>query len=341
MTKEADKTSWYQKWQEGQWSRNPGIATGMLLIFLLLTVLAAQMLVWKHEGQSGERSRQNEDLRLRIREGRRRGGQIVEQICRVGLSSDRYLGREGQVHYYLVRESGKPTGFSGYSLQPRLASSGITFSGKEMRLDLSGRYRLQTECEFSEDLSKYRYTQHILGNRGGITVHQLYADGVLRVFLPRRPVQSLRVESVLESPCLIPPFLLDFFSSVAAQQETAGEISLTVVQPSENPRNPTGLDWLDCLVRPGGEIPKAIAEKTPEGLAIETLWPERLIYGEPHVQTVYYNRQHQLVWQEDSQFGETIEMVTRDELAQENPEAFETLESWLKTEAHETDSTWL
>ena len=113
------------------------------------------------------------------------------------------------------------------------------------------------------------------------------------------------------------PALLDFFSSVAAQEGEDNEVLLAVpvLRFGGGTRNIVQVDNL--RVAPGGAAPAEVEAGIRGGHSVEVEYLE----GD-RSQTVFYDEEHQLVWQKDlPEPALFYRAVSREELQRAIPEA--------------------
>ena len=149
------------------------------------------------------------------------------------------------------------------------------------------------------------------------------ADGVWRgayVIDRRRPkVGSHRFERVN----VIPRPLLDFFSSLAGRQASGAAVafSVPVIEERGDSGGPVHLD--EYSVHAGGQVPAEVAQIAPDGQMVELEWR-----GKDERQSLYFDGQHQLVWQRGPE-GIELMMITKEELLQRFPQAGERLQRFF------------
>ena len=296
LTEEDQKKrdSFTQKWRDGRLATQPGMATIVLAVVLLLTILAAQLMVHAH----GEYSQAVQN-----------GTNLIQQITEKGLSH--YLPQQTTIRYYIIEEQGVPTRFMLTIIEPHLQSKSF-YKIRETRYNSLGR-SLDHALTIDNQLSSYKYeTPSYQFNKNP---HGYYMEKH-PIHIPNRFAQNM-----------IPRQLLDFFSSVAASENFEEGVILDM--PNEL-HSFQGLgfafDTLKFWVKPGGEIPSEVRQATPNGYSVhveplETRDPFDSTDFKPVVtrQDIYYDSQHQLVWQKDVPTETIIRSVNPQELIEAFP----------------------
>jgi len=287
-----------QRWRDGRLASQPGMATVVLAVVLLLTILAAQLMVSAQEEYS--QAVQN-------------GNNLIQQITEKGLSH--YLPQQTTIRYYIIEEQGVPTRFMLTIIEPHLQSKPL-YEIKEMHFNSQGRSLDYGQLIIDNHLASYKYEtpsyQYSKNRRG-------FFHGNRMIQIPDWSAQNM-----------IPRQLLDFFSSVAASENHEEGVVLDIPNDLYPVR---GLGYaFDTFrkfwVKPGGEIPPEVRQATPNGYSVHVEPLEsRYLFDSPDPkpvvtrQDIYYDSQHQLVWQKDVPTDILIRSVTPQELIEAFPVA--------------------
>ncbi len=299
LTDEEQKKSdsLLQRWQEGRLASQPGIATIVLAIVLVLSLLAAQLMVYAHEDYS--QAVQN-------------GNHLIQQISEKGLSH--YLPQHRIIRYYIIEEQGKPVRFSETTIEPHLQTKPY-YEINETRFNSQGWPVDRVRLIIDNQLRSYKYE----------TPSYTYTRNPHGYYQEKHPIRILD-ESAQN---LIPRQLLDFFSSVAATENYEEGVILNVPNDLVLVH---GLGYafktLSFWIKPGGEIPVEIQKATPNGHSVHV---EQLESQDPFGDTdakpvvthqdIYYDSQHQLVWQKDDPTDIIFRSVRPEELLKTFPSA--------------------
>jgi len=238
------------------------------------------------------------------------GNNLIQQITEKGLSH--YLPQQTTIRYYIIEEQGVPTRFMLTIIEPHLQSKPL-YEIKEMHFDSQGWPLDQVRLIIDNYLASYKYeTPSYKFNKNphgyNIEKHPIH--------IPNRFAQNM-----------IPRQLLDFFSSVAAAEHLAEGVILDM--PNElilDRRYGYVFNTLKFWVKPGGEIPTEIQKATPNGYSVhveplktrnplDSTQPKTVVTR----QDIYYDSQHQLVWQKDVPTDNIIRSVNPQELIEAFP----------------------
>lgn len=294
-------------------------ATTVLALVLLLTLLGAQVIVWARSGRL-------------IAE--RNAGKLIKEVAEQGLSH--YLGRKPIVRYFLIESNGETVGYDAVYIEPQLDKDGkIVFRGSELHYSRKHERRQEASFSITDDLSQYTYTKlsyNYRTNQRSITI-QRFMDGQLVGVNATGQRQQMTPEEYLPTNNLAPPPLLDFFSSMSALQsgKRGAVFSLPIV--SGDARSRRLINFIGFWVRPGGEVPGQFRLDYPYGRTVKVELP-----GAHGSQTIYYDEQHQVIWQltvDPEGTIETMTAVARDKLVAEFPRAEGELDQWLRQENNE------
>ncbi|MBN1846139.1 MAG: hypothetical protein JW810_10685 [Sedimentisphaerales bacterium] len=320
MTRFDDETtkpdSLLKRWRDGRLSNQSQMATVAMALVLVGTILAARLLVHARSG------------RLEAIENT---CSMLEKLRNEGIGA--YLPNEVAVRYYIIETDGKEQSFSVELNRPDKQNpqwfvfEGMDFDPKEQILK---RHRLLIETHLRE----YEYRIHTQALAGGQVeiYYQKYAAGSLAGYYQL----GLR-RILLKNPQLpgyaIPPPLLDFLSSVGIQKADENGVLLAVPMITKNGLEYRQFEMVDAWVRPTGQTPESLATEFPGGRSVHVDWPP----GD-HTQEIYYDGDHQLVWQKDLPANSVRRKVSRAELVERFGVAQTLIPQWLGETAPEDNS---
>jgi hypothetical protein len=299
LTEEEQKSadSFTQRWRDGRLASQPGMATIVLAVVLLLTILAAQLIV---------------SARSEYSQAVQNGKNLIQQISEKGLSH--YLRQETSLRYFIIEEQGVPTRFMATKIEPHLQSKSF-YEITEAIFDSQGRPIDRVRLIIDNQLATYKYETRFYQFRKNS--HGYYQGN--------HPIHIL--DSSAQN--MIPQQLLDFFSSVAATEHFDEGVILDM--PNElHQISGLGyaLDTFKFWIKPGGDIPAEIRKATPDGYSVhvkplETRNPFESSQSKPVVtrQDIYYDSGHQLVWQKNVPTEVIIRSVSPQELMEAFPDA--------------------
>jgi len=225
---------------------------------------------------------------------------LINEVSRRGLTT--YFDPNTVVNYYLQEESGKTIGFAAMSYKPVIRQDGAKFlAGRQLYYDETRKSSVSFSFAVSDDLSNYTYL-----------------EGSRRIMIPR---QSMGLDNFMPAP------LLDFFSSLVAKKGYKEGAAFAIDQVNRDRASRQLFYLLQCRVTLGGVVPEKISLSVPEGKAVTV----RLL-GLPMAQTVYYNQNNQLIWQENAldSIRTTMISVPRQKLMDLFPWLDEKLDNWLE-----------
>ena len=199
---------------------------GVLLVCLFL----AQLIVMSRS----VRVRQQQKARLNTAE-------LIETVFNNGLDS--YLGRANILRYFLLEKDGRISGYSIFLLEPQIQpDKQLVFLGKELFYEWDKNqktppYLQQADFIIANDLSWYQYrsTYPVIykGKSLGIIQEQHQVqEGILSGSFFDGQRKALIEPKKITKNNLIPPALLDFFSSLAAEQQPDKEMVFAFTRQS-------------------------------------------------------------------------------------------------------------
>ena len=323
-----------RRWQDGRLAAQPGMATIVLAVVLVLTIVAAQVMVSTRTGH----------LPAILN-----AESLIDTVAQNGLNH--YLPNQISIRYYLIEEKGKATNFSVLMVEPKIRSdSSAIYQIHELQFDPEEYNLKQSWLTVDNQLQWYDYQYKFQDLKSGDTF-SLYQKkknsrwaSYLQVGMRRIPLQMPN----LSTRNLVPLPLLDFFSSLTEEHADAEGIYLALPTLTDEGLSQRILDITEVWVKPPGEIPDEISTAAPNGHSVHVDWyPET--YSQkpknknPEVthQEIYYNSQHQLVWQKDFPSETITRSVTQKELIESFPIAAMIIRRWmnikLDTDEHTGD----
>ena len=161
------------------------------------------------------------------------------------------------------------------------------FKGAQVIYDTEKNTDLRETFSVANDLNWYEYNTY--RNDPQEITTQNYKKGYLKGYF-QNPSLKIPFEAKVEEENMILPPLLDFLSSVAAQENyTEGVLfALPKVLPDLKSKRILLQQYL--WVKKGGDVPQDIVNTTPNGRSVQVEWLPDL-----HHQIVFYNAEHQLV----------------------------------------------
>jgi hypothetical protein len=316
----AEKDSLLNKWRQGRLAERHEVSIVVLALVLVLCLLAAQIMVSAGTGRI-----QAED----------NGKEIIEKVSQQGLINT--LGRQTITRYYLTRRNGQNTGYWAMIFEPKVLPDGSwVLTGKELTHDIIGHILSQSSFEVADDLSWQSYYNNLqitMGKKRATFIQEYTIDqGVLRYSYTSGRRRSKLPPINVKQWAFVPVLLVDFFSSLAAEQAREDGAVFYVVNPNVS----EDLDHIisDLWVQPGGKVPQEIIDRTPQGRKVEVKWLQSNRF-----QRIYIDNEHQLVWQKETDPQESIiTAVTREELLETFADAEQVLQMWLTTESENEDN---
>ena len=324
MTDNQDKRgSLRTRWHEGQLSHHSTASTIALSLILVATLVAAKTIVVSRSGKLI--AQQN-------------AAALLEKISESGLSQ--LLDFSSDETMYLLEKNQEPIGYGIYFIGPEAHNEGqLTYAGRELLFRNDIQELSYSEFAITDDLSRFVYKKTIrrFKERYVQMTHQDYRDGVLsgQVQLGQRLYPAARYRA--DQPGLIAPFMIDFFSSLALQENYAKGVVFSLPRIAQDPRYGWMFQLDEQWIKSSQAFPDEIVQQYPYGQG-GTVEPLQTM--EPlQAQSLYFNMQHQLVWQKiDLGPDELIfKAVEREEILTHFPDALEVLEQWRGDSNEEDD----
>jgi hypothetical protein len=306
-----ERTGFFKRWQQNGSSSHPKAVTIVLAGILVLCLFAAQLLVFVRTGTAKEREKARQNAK-----------QLIQEVSQSGL--DQYIGRKPILRFFLHEIQGKVVGYAILAITPTIHSdNSLVYMGKYLNyIEFTKEHKKWDKINYNifNDTRNYNQTLISSTSQGKIVSQQFYQEGVLSIRSDRKKVKEN----------FVPLEWLDFYSSLAAQTESVEKDGVIFSIPGSDEQGQ--IVFQECWVKPGGSIPKDIIARYPDGGSVEVRW-----FGEDHSQDIYYDNEHQLVWQKDTTaaYDSLIRVVSREELEQEFPETGAMLEKWLRVENDE------
>jgi len=307
------KTSFFHRWNSAGLQAHPKIATIVLAVILVLCLASAQIQVFFKSGSAKSREKARENAQTLIRE-----------VSQAGLDS--LAGRKPILRYYLLETQGQLDGYAVLAVSPRIQKDNtLIYDGKYLNYSKREHKFITISYKTANDLSFSFYTKSIYTPKYKWTRRLEYREG----FLYEPALQGTSSRLPVKGN-FVPPDWLDFFSALSAGKDGFRKegVLLAVLDFDEQGR--AGVT--ECLVKPGGDIPPELLAAHPHGDPVEVMWQ-----GGQSSQTIYYDSEHQLVWQKDSL--PSLEMktrsVSREQLGQAFPDALEILDQRLRVNEDE------
>ncbi len=307
------KTSFFKRWNAAGLRSHPKIATIVLAVILVLCLACAQIQVFFKSGSAKDREKARENAQA-----------LIQEVSRAGLDS--FAGRKPILRYYLLESQGHVSGYAILTLSPKIQKDNtLVYDGKYLHYSQHEHQFITISYTTANDLSFSSYTKSIYTSQSKWTRRLEYREGflyepTLQGTSDRRPVKGN----------FVPPDWLDFLSALSAGKEGFRKEGVLLAVLDFNEKGQAGV--IECLVKAGGEIPPEILATHPHGDPVEVLWQ-----GGEFTQTIYYDSEHQLVWQKDTHpsLEMRIRSVTRDQLEKAFPDARGILDQRLRVNEDE------
>ena len=294
------------------WSAKESSATIALVAILGVSLLGAHIFVRARSGNILDRQQAVQNASA-----------LINKVTGEGLRY--YLGNQTSTRYYFCEDQTGVTGYMVLSFQPEIQQDGSwILNGKQIYCP-GESIESQETFKVADDLSWYEYKTSLRDLTSGRTVDQelKYEEGYLQGAITVDGIRGLppSVVSTGSTNNLIMPGLLDFFSSVATYEDYSEDYSKGVIlalPKVEYRGNPNDLLHTELLwVQTGGEAPTEVRSSTPDGRCVEVNWLQS-----DRFQTVFYDKEHQLVWQKDlPEPASYLRQTTRSDLLAKFPEA--------------------
>lgn len=319
------KETLLQRWKQGQFANRSVASTVSLSIVLVATLLWAKAIVVSRSGPLYARDN---------------GRELTEAVGTNGLGY--YLDQYDRQAYYLLEENGRPVGFGALVTEPLNQQGQLVIAGKELIVHLEA-YREFSQFVVADDLSHYRYKKVYQNPNGKIVkvIEQTFHDNLLSGKALDSTGRSLSVPPYQVEPfAMIPPFLLDLFSSLGMQERYSDGIVL--VYPNEDLMQtqrggPVMFQTEQFWVQPleAGVIPGEVMAQYPQGLGCRV----QALGSEQQEQIFYFDGRNQLVWQKLPVNGSEYiyRAVPRDDLLQTFTDAEVLLEQLFRNEKTEDE----
>ncbi|MFC1783323.1 hypothetical protein ACFL02_07025 [Planctomycetota bacterium] len=323
---------------QGDQAHRQSAATVMMALVLGATLLGAWMLVVGRSGkyqdlkQAFEQKQQamleaEEHRKQAYQQAEEKAAQLIKKVAQQGLVNVNYLGKKPIARYFLMENSSESTGFFVLNFEPTIQQDGSwAINGKQIAHYKDGGMETVDTFSVANDLSSYEFetVMYNLSTGQSRTANQSLSEGRLSGYFiteepDKWPFENVDVSGVTN---LIMPVLLDFFSSVAALE--GDDEGMVLAFPAVGERRLVGLDAV--WVRRGGEAPEEVKSGIVGGHSVEVEW-----LTSERFQTIYYDGEHQLVWQKDEPEPESFfRAVTREQLIETFPEAEQILNRLLQ-----------
>lgn len=297
----------------GSGRSGPAKTTIVLAIILLVVILIAQIIV-AVRGKT-----------LQLKEA---GADLIKQVAQRGLSH--YLGDEPVVRYYLLETDGKTEGFVVLRIRAKdEESERQLFVIEYISSNVAENRTQQVLCKISDDMRYFEYIERGSDAHGRVVGNALYRDNDLIVAQAGNgPKKKLSLKNSSSPDNIVPPPLIDFFSSLVASGEYGSEVHFSM--PIVMDHSGTQVFLVPFHVIAGTEsVPYELKASAPAGPAVTVIWPSRGTKDEYLTQAIVFDSQHQLLWQNDSIGTPKVNRaVTKKELLEAYPQAETILQKW-------------
>jgi len=301
------------------WATKESSATIALVAILAVSLLSAQMLVWARTGKALDRQQAVQNAAA-----------LITKVAEWGLSY--YLGNQTTTRYYFCDDDTGTKGYMVLSFQPEILQDGAKIlNGTQIFHPEKSIESIET-FKIANDLSWYESTTSIRDLTSGRTDNTVlrYKEGYLQGAYTVQGADGpkllpLKVVSTESTNNLIMTGLLDFFSSVATNEYSEGVV-LALPRVIEIAPELKILHTEELWVQSGGEAPAEVQSSTPDGRCVEVTYLQTR-----RSQTVFYDKDHQLVWQKDlPEPASYLRQTTRSDLLAKFPEAEQVLNQMFR-----------
>ncbi|MBN2209870.1 MAG: hypothetical protein JW709_00605 [Sedimentisphaerales bacterium] len=263
---------------------------------------------------------------------------LLEEISDKGLDS--YLGRTPRRQYYLLEEDGQTIGFAVAVLEPKLEEDNrLFYLGRNLIYQHGDEDHEVMEHEgafrVANDLKTFESNTLVRDTNGGMLEQMAYREGELQVRLrDSLGRQQQLIVPRREDTILVCPGMEDIISSISLSQNFSHGVSFELPMIHLTGKGPQVV-FQQCWVMESNEAsPDMIASDS--GRAAKARWYVHNILN--NVQQLYYDEEHQLLWQRDDVDPPRIRRaVTREKLLEVIPEAQRVLRRWFDTERDTMD----
>lgn len=308
--------SFTQRWRQGQLASNSSVKTVVLALMLVITIFIAHTIVNTRSAPY-----------LKLEKARENAADIIDYVSQQGLRT--YFGTEQIIRYHIIEEQGFSPAYGISYLQSWQTENGNWIcKGGELRYYPVKNIFVTTSFAVADNLAGYTYRTNILHtvNKRSIVIgqEQICYQGLLSgSYISNNIVIPIKQNNFGNVVNLVPPPLLDFFSSIAAIDDPDGNAAFTYPNFVVTEKRHLMIEWPEVLVATGQDVPDEIVIATPGGQSVETKWYSTASNDGQHIR---YDQQHQLYWQQDfkSQNNEptaVLKTVTREELLDAFPNA--------------------
>jgi hypothetical protein len=314
-----EQSHFLSDWREGRLAQRPGVATIVMGVVLALTLAGAQGLVWTRTPNIEK-----------MTQARNRGSELIRKVADGGL--DRYLGSKPAVRLFIMENKGRPAGFGGLFIQQKTENEVVQYGGRELLVQPQEQYQREVEFTIANDLSKYEYTfYHYLRNRRIRTKPLIFSDGAYYTIDQQGQTRQIKFETGDEQRNIVPPMLLDFFTSLACRQESELPYAFRYIDISDPADTTNFARMIDLMVTRYDKFTTDVTALAPNGVGAKVVWLD--ITGQSSVkkQLIFYDENHQIVRQVDVDESVVYKTVGEDQLKSVFPNAGEILNTWLGT----------
>jgi hypothetical protein len=319
-----EQTHFLRDWREGRLAHRPGVATVVMGVVLALTLLGAQALVWTR----------TPDVE-KMAQARDRGSELILKVAKEGL--DRYLGQKPIVRLFVMENKGRPAGFSGFFIQQKSENGAVQYAGRELLVQPQEQYQREVEFAVANDLSRYEYTfYHYFRNHRVRTKPLIFTDGKFYTIDQHGQTRQLKFEPVDEPRNMVPPMLLDFFTSLACRQEPDLPYAFRYIDISNPADTENFARMIDLRVTRYNKFPADVTALAPNGVGAKVVWYDIPSQSPVKNQLIFYDEDHQIVRQVDVDESILYKTVDEEQLKSIFPNAGEILNKWLGTWLNET-----
>jgi len=299
--------------QPHRWTRatKESSATIALVAILGVSLLSAQILVCARTGSALDRQQAVQN-----------GAALIAKVADQGLSY--YLGNRTITRYYFYEDDKGKKGYMVLSFEPEIRQDGAWILNGKQIFHPEASVESGETFKVADDLSWYEHKTSIRDLTSDRTdeTELKYKEGSLQCIITVRNSEGARafplpVAFTGSTKNLIMSGLLDFFSSVGTYQEYPKGLILALPKVKLQSDPGKMLQTEELWVQTGGKPPDEVFSSTPNGRCVEVKWLQS-----NRLQTVFYDKDHQLVWQKDlPEPAYYFRQTTRSDLLAAFPEA--------------------
>jgi len=299
------------------WRRTRGISinkTTLVLAGILAVCLLTAQIISVKNNRKGELAKQ----------AAQNAADLISSVAGNGLAD--YLGKDPITRYYLLETDNKPIGYSVINIEPiMMEDRSQAFVYRDVSILIDQARKIESRTVIANDLSEYYSTKEFKGHPIEIL---MLKDGQLTGGSPAgNKKESFMIKDKTDVNNLIPPPLLDFFSSLVDEQIGSDGVIFAVPNVVFHQQLPNVIHFNYFWVSTETGMPPQFDSAEPPGQFVRV---KQFGGQKPLTQSILYDQQHQIILQQNSIGSpEFYRAVTKSKLTETYPEAEILLTQWL------------